>query len=81
MDELVEVKSRSAESNLNRSLLQCLPHLFPGALLFDVDGCGLLVVDPAGQAVGLSESVEDVPLAGHLEGVLVHSILPLWSWL
>ena len=33
--------------------MQCLPHLLPEALLSTVDGCGLLVADPSGQAVGL----------------------------
>lgn len=70
-----EAKSKPAESNLDRVLLQCLPHLLSGALLFVIDGCGLLVVDPAGQAVRLPESVEDVLHADHLEGVLVRSAL------
>ena len=68
-----EAKSKPAESNLDRVLSQCLPHLLSGALLFVVDGCGR--PDPAGQAVGLPESVEDVLHADHLEGVLVRSAL------
>ena len=71
----IEVKPKLTESNLDQVLLQCLPHLRPEALLSSVDGCGLLVANPLGQAAGIPESIEDVPLADRLEGVPVRSAL------